>query len=82
MQNLSFLFKRCQEIGPITAGFVYPCSEVALTSCLQVQQQQIFIPIVIGPKKTLETMGLLKTGFMKKLEISMINSNVCNGFVV
>jgi hypothetical protein len=27
-------------------------------------------------------MGLLKTWFMKKLEISMINSNVCNGFVV
>jgi hypothetical protein len=26
--------------------------------------------------------GLLKTWFMKKLEISMINSNVCNGFVV
>jgi MFS family permease len=27
-------------------------------------------------------LGLLKTWFMKKLEISMINSNVCNGFVV
>ncbi|MEN9391584.1 MAG: hypothetical protein RL017_882 [Pseudomonadota bacterium] len=57
MQNLDFLFKRCQEIGPITAGFVYPCSQVALSSCIEAYQQKIFTPLIIGPKASIETIA-------------------------
>jgi hypothetical protein len=76
---MSNLFEQdfCYELGKLKQSNCREKSKLLNTQRLQLKifqedSERIFKDIV----------GLLKTWFMKKLEISMINSNVCNGFVV
>lgn len=66
---LQALIEQCSHLAPLPVAVCFPCSDVALAGALEAASANLILPLLVGPRATLEALAATQNLSLAGIEI-------------